>query len=405
MPNQLSRFFTAVGAKRLSAVETDPKTSNQHEFNGILGFKDVFGSERITFKTKFLYLSDEEEREFLEDGNLTWYDARENHPTRSEFRLYYTPNNPMKLAADGDLVIIAKMISGDLLVVICPRGSTHESQLLWLFGLEELERKFIVKDYSDAKADLGFAGELIISSLGLEISEEEPDLLEDMLKRFGKHLPSTLVFSDYARNTLPGEVSPVEAPDDTLIKWMQWEEKLFRTHEKFQVQEKLRTGFGSDGLDVDDFISYSLSIQNKRKSRAGYAFENHLAEIFNQNKIAYSRGVKTERNNKPDFLFPGEKEYFNPKYPSELLTMLGLKTSAKDRWRQILPEADRISPKHLITLEPSISKNQTDEMRTQAVQLVIPKSIFPTYSKEQHVELMSLEQFVGLVKSKQSALL
>lgn len=404
MSNPLSKFFVAAGGKRLSAVETSPETSNQHEFNGVRGFKDIFGSERITFPTDFLYLADDEEKEILEQGSLTWYDARENHPTRSEFRLYYSTNNPLKLAKEGDMVIIAKTTSNKMLVVVCPNGSTHESQLLWLFGLEESEKNFQIKDYSDQKADLGYAGKVIISSIGLEIEEEEPDYLEDMLKRFGEKLPSTFIFSKYARETIKEKFSPVEAPDETLIAWMDWEEKLFRTFEKFQVQIKLKEGFGKDGLDVDDFISYSLSVQNKRKSRAGYAFENHLAEIFDQNKIDYSRGVKTERNNKPDFLFPGEKEYFDPKYPSQFLTMLGLKTSAKDRWRQILPEADRISPKHLITLEPSISKNQTDEMRTQAVKLVIPRSIFNTYSKEQLVELMSLDEFVSMVKFKQSAL-
>ena len=82
--------------------------------------------------------------------------------------------------------------------------------------------------------------------------------------------------------------------------------------------------------------------------------------------------------------------------------MLGLKTTAKDRWRQIIPEADRINQKHLITLEPAISKNQTEEMKIQNVQLVIPKSIFPTYNKSQQEELMILEEFLTLIRSKNS---
>ena len=43
--------------------------------------------------------------------------------------------------------------------------------------------------------------------------------------------------------------------------------------------------------------------------------------------------------------------------------MLAAKTSCKDRWRQVLAEADRIRTKHLLTLEPAISKIQTAEMR------------------------------------------
>lgn len=398
MGNPLSKYFIAAGAKRLSQVEVDKRVSNQHEFNGVLGFKEIFGSERISFDTKFLYLTDEEEEQVIEDGKLTWYDARANHPTRSEYRLYYTPNLPIQMAREGDMVIISKSSDDLLLVIVCPQGSTHESQLLWLFGLEETENKFTVKEFSSQKSELGYAGNLIISSLGLEIEEEEPDLLEEMLELFGMQLPKTAIFSEYARKSLKTKVSPVESPDETLINWMEWEEKLFRTFEKYQVQIKLKEGFGEDGLDVDDFIKFSLSVQNKRKSRAGYAFENHLAKIFDENNIKYTRGAKTERNNKPDFLFPSIEDYFNTEFPPHLLTMLGLKTTAKDRWRQVIPEADRIPVKHLITLEPAISQNQTDEMVVQNVQLVIPKPILPTYHPNQQKVILTVSDFVEFVK-------
>lgn len=394
MSSPLSKYFVAAGAKRLSEGEISKQVSNQHEFNGVLGFKEIFGSERITFRTKFLYLTDIEENQLIEEGHLTWYDARENHPIRSEFRLYYSSNPVIQKAQQGDLVIIAKSTDDYLLVIICPNASTHESQLLWLFGLEESDKKFIIKDYSSEKSELGYAGKLIISSIGLEVEEEEPDFLDEMLKLFGPKLPSTAIFSEYARKTLKNKVSPLEEPDETLIAWMDWEEKLFRTFEKYNVQIKLKQGFGKDGLDVDDFINFSLSVQNKRKSRAGYAFENHLAIIFDNHKLKYSRGAKTDRNNKPDFLFPGIIEYLNQEFPTELLTMLGLKTTAKDRWRQVLPEADRIPIKHLITLEPAISKNQTDEMMVQKVQLIIPKPIMSTYSKDQKVSIIDLMDFL-----------
>ncbi len=63
--------------------------------------------------------------------------------------------------------------------------------------------------------------------------------------------------------------------------------------------------------------------------------------------------------------------------------MLGVKTTCKDRWRQVLAEAQKIAEKHLATLEPGISKGQTDEMISQKVRLVLPKTIHETYSKEQ----------------------
>ncbi|WP_143961203.1 type II restriction endonuclease [Litoribacter populi] len=401
MNNPLSKYIVAAGAKRLSQVEINEKKSNQHELNGG-GFRHIFGSEKSIFQTKFLYLADEEDEQLVEDVSMTWYDSRKNKKNRSpEFRFYYTPNSIIKKAQESDLIIIAKSTDDTLLVVVCPNGSTHESQLLWLFGLEESEKKFVVKEFKDQKGDLGFAGKLIISNLGLEVEEEEPDYLVEMLKLFGPKLPTTAIFSEYARKTYRDKVSPLEAPDDTLMAWLEWEEILFKTFERYLVAQKLGEGFGKDGLDVDDFIKFSLSVQNRRKSRAGYAFENHLAVIFDEHCVKYSRGVKTDRNNKPDFLFPGIEEYLDAGFSSELLTMLGLKTTAKDRWRQVLPEADRIDKKHLITLEPAISKNQTEEMRIKLVQLVIPKPILYTYSDSQQKEIILVEEFLKLVKGKQ----
>ena len=59
--------------------------------------------------------------------------------------------------------------------------------------------------------------------------------------------------------------------------------------------------------------------------------------------------------------------------------MLGPKTICKDRWRQIVTEADRIVQKHLITLEPAISSEQTHEMELERVTLVVPAPILGTY--------------------------
>jgi len=167
------------------------------------------------------------------------------------------------------------------------------------------------------------------------------------------------------------------------------------------VAEKLQQGFGEVGNDVDEFISFSLSVQNRRKSRAGLAFENHLAYLFDAQELLYSWGAKTERNNKPDFLFPGITYYQDTEFTTELLTMLGVKTSAKERWRQVLPEADRIERKHLVTLEPAISVNQTDEMIAQHLQLVLPQPLMETYTAEQQDKLINLSDFIGIVRERQ----
>ncbi|MEO8398271.1 MAG: type II restriction endonuclease [Ignavibacteriaceae bacterium] len=401
MSTNLSKYFKGIGAKRLSEVEIKPDISNQHEFNGINEFREIFGDEKIKFNGKFILLSDDEEKTIEQDGTLTWYDARERHLTRTEYRLYYSSNEIIENSFVGDLVIIARTGENKLLIIVAQAGTTSEKQLLWLFGLAEVQNKFIVKDLSDEKQELGYAGEYVINSLGIEIEEEAPDYLEQMLNLYGESFPSTSIFSAFARSTIKN-ISPLEEPDNTLLFWMKREELLFKTLERHIVQKKLNIGFGKDGKDVEDFINFSLSVQNRRKSRAGHAFENHLSVIFNSHKVRYSSGKVTELNKKPDFIFPGIEEYHNKNFDVSLLTLLGLKTTAKDRWRQVLSESSKIKNKHLITLEPAISKNQTDEMISENLQLVLPKEIYKTYSKEQQSYIIPLVDFIEVVRKKQS---
>ena len=81
--------------------------------------------------------------------------------------------------------------------------------------------------------------------------------------------------------------------------------------------------------------------------------------------------------------------------------MLGVKSTCKDRWRQVLAEAARIQPKHLLTLETSISNNQTDEMRANQLQLVVPESLHDTYTNVQGAWLQNLGEFIAIVRERQ----
>ena len=134
----------------------------------------------------------------------------------------------------------------------------------------------------------------------------------------------------------------------------------------------------------------------------GYSLQNQLAALFDYHKLRYEPQALTEGKNKPDFVFPGSKEYRDREFRSELLVMLGAKSTLKERWRQILTEAERIPRKHLCTLEPSISKDQTDEIAKHAVQLVIPESFHQTYTDAQKKQLWTISAFVDFIKKMQS---
>ncbi|MGB0384672.1 MAG: type II restriction endonuclease [Ardenticatenaceae bacterium] len=395
----LSNYFDSYASKRLSAVEADPKVSNQHEFNGVAPLKTILGTARHQFPTKFVYLGVDEEDSITENGSVTWYDARENHPTRSEYRLYYPPTTVSAKAAEEDLLVIAKVPDGSLLVIIARSGTTFEQQIEWLFNLTDQRTKsFTVGQLqNEHDIELNFASRLILEQLGIQITETAEYLLEMLINRFGKKFPTTRVFSEFARETIQN-VSAINDPDHALMAWMEREEMLFRTLEREIVEQRIRRGF----YDVDSFISFSLSVQNRRKSRVGYALENHLEQIFIENAMTYSRGKRTENKAKPDFIFPSIDDYRNPNFPTNRLTMLGAKSTCKERWRQVLSEAARIKKKHLLTLEPGISQNQTNQMIAHDLQLVLPQQLHTTYHPSQQSWLINLTEFIKIVKVRES---
>jgi hypothetical protein len=398
----LAQYFDGVAAKCLTNVEVDAIASNQHEFNGVAGLRELLGEPtgKVRYETRFIYITDDDFEPAVEDGQLTWYDARqkarlERNVQRWEYRLYFPTNRVSQLAAPGDLLVIAKRRDGTLLSIVAAKGSSVSQQLVWLFGLQALNQTdFLVRGIDVlAREEIELTSRLILDSIGVVVEQTADDFLDVMLKKFGDRFPSTRDFSAFARSTLP-QVHARDSADEALMAWIDREETLFRTLERHIVKERLARGFGDD---VDSFMDFSLSVQNRRKSRAGLALENHLSEIFDAFEIVYARACVTERRSKPDFLFPGQAEYRDAAFPASRLTMLGAKSTCKDRWRQVLAEAERIEVKHLVTLEPAISTNQTDEMRAHKVQLVLPESIHSSYAPGQRGWLMTITDFLSLL--------
>lgn len=396
----LSEYFNGVAVKRLSAVEADPAKSHQHEFAGG-HLREMFGDDdRKDIQARFVWLNDEQEG-VSEQGVVSWYDSRRKQPHRSpEYRLYYADNPVATLMKAGDSFFVATRPNGSVMVIVVPEGSTVESQLAWLFGIKTESENFAAKnEIDDSKLD--FAARYILDELGIDAEEPEADKLDALLEKYGTKFPGTAEFSKLARESLK-EISPMDDADKVLMAWLEREELLFRRMERHIVSERLKSGFMSDNAaDVDGFIAFSLSVQNRRKSRAGYSLENHLEALLKERKIQFQRGVETENKNKPDFLFPGQAAYRDAKFDVGKLTMLGSKSTCKDRWRQVLSEAARIQHKHLLTLEPGISENQTDEMKAKRLQLVVPSAIHGTYKPSQQSWLMNVSQFVKLVEDRQ----
>ena len=214
--------------------------------------------------------------------------------------------------------------------------------------------------------------------------------------------PDTRVMANGARmcfNEANGIITRniVAAPDDVLLGWLDTEFTLFKYMEEKVYSDIITKPFPN----IDTFVSMANEVLNRRKSRAGKSLEHHLADIFTHNELIFEEQVITEEKKKPDFVFPNGQCYHNLTFPGELLTVLGAKTTCKDRWRQVLNEADRVDDKYLFTLQQGISSNQLKEMQDYRLHLVVPHKYLTSFPKEYRGGICDLSSFIGMVKERQ----
>lgn len=242
----------------------------------------------------------------------------------------------------------------------------------------------------------------IIDVHQLELPEQRLlTLIEKFVARYAD-FPDTRVMASGARmcfNEANGIITRnIEAaPDDVLLGWLDTEYTLFKYMEEKVYSDITTKPFSS----VDTFVAMANEVLNRRKSRAGKSLEHHLADIFTHNKLIFEEQVITEEKKKPDFIFPNGQCYHNLTFPGDLLTVLGAKTTCKDRWRQVLNEADRVDDKYLFTLQQGISSNQLKEMQDYRLHLVVPHKYLTSFPKEYRSGICDLSAFIGMVKDRQ----
>ena len=234
-----------------------------------------------------------------------------------------------------------------------------------------------------------------------KISQREEQMIKEILLKYDE-FPGTGQMARLAREVY-NKVYNIEAqqicelPDVYLLRWIDAEYDLFR-----RFEEKIYTPIYTRPFpNCQELIKFSNVILNRRKSRAGKSLEHHLSTIFSMAQLKFEEQAITEDNKKPDFLFPSGEAYHNLLFPTDKLVFLGAKTTCKDRWRQVLNEADRIETKYLFTLQQGISKNQLKEMKHENLKLVVPSAYKKSFDKEYQAEIETLSSFISMVKTKQ----
>ena len=232
------------------------------------------------------------------------------------------------------------------------------------------------------------------------LDEKENIAIQEFIKTLTTDFPSSEQMSLAAQRiqnlVFDHEENIQLRPDDKLLDWTEVEYRLFRAieHERYEVL--IKNGFS----DVEKFIELANQVLNRRKSRAGKSLEHHLSSLFTGNSITFTPQAVTEGNKKPDFIFPSVESYHDASFPVDKLASLAAKTTCKDRWRQVLTEADRLRSKNkfLCTLQQGISSAQLEEMKSEKVVLVVPERYIKTYPEKYQNDIWTVKKFIEYIK-------
>ena len=322
--------------------------------------------------------------DFTTESCMKYYGQK----TRNEYRITRFGHGFPFLQDEnvGDLLILAKFTEEDYAGYV-------------LSSDEDIEEFFAAFNLAP-----DMTNQLIDVAGSVKPSQKITQLLKEFADRF-IDFPETRIMANGAQECYNKAHRITDSlvqkhPDKILSDWIDTETALFKCLEEKVYADMLSQRFES----VEAFTEKANQVLNRRKSRAGKSLEHHLSAIFTRNELVFEEQAVTEDNKKPDFLFPNAECYHNFQFPAEELTMLGAKTTCKDRWRQVINEADRIWPKHLFTLQPGISKNQLKEMADNQVKLVVPQKNITTYPIEYQSSLSDLSSFIAIIKKKQESL-
>lgn len=150
--------------------------------------------------------------------------------------------------------------------------------------------------------------------------------------------------------------------------------------------------------DIEDFLKTAATIMNRRKSRAGRSLENHVGALLAQRGVPHVMRP-AEIEGQPDVVIPSVAAYFDPNWPIDKLFVVGVKTTCKDRWRQVVNEAPRVAHKYILTVQPGISEDQLRLMHQAGVSLIVPRSLHRDYPHTTALEILAIEDFVGRVEA------
>jgi len=181
-----------------------------------------------------------------------------------------------------------------------------------------------------------------------------------------------------------GNLSPyeMETPGDAIMKISRdIEYSLYkRAERRYRAAEVIRI-VTSGGQDIvssvvrgfPDLDATFLSASQHRKSRAGRSFEQHIARLLCDGRIAFEEQAVTG-GRRPDFVLPSLVVLKAEERTFEEAMVLSAKTTLRERWKQLAMEKFNCAL-FLATVDDRVSADAIDDMSRQSIHLVVPESL------------------------------
>jgi hypothetical protein len=373
-----------VAVKRLALVEVEPRASHQHEFNATILRRGLEIQEtRVSGPLTIAFYATDSEEPVVEETTYTLYDSRELQPLRSsEFRLYYASSLVPRLARPGDLLVILRGAGHALEAVIARAGTNTERDLqrALLSGETTALKRFLVVTPPPASYEAG--AELALALFPAPPAAVAPKQLSALIAESpalraalaAGSMPPTKEMAA-AAHKLVDALHGTLGPDEFLDRALAAETALYNEIETQLADRTLRAMVGKGELTFPNVMSFTMKYFQSRKARRGASLQNHFARLLEREGIPHTAQCVTEGKERPDFVFPGCREYRDVSFPTGRLRMVACKSRTRERWDEVLNEAARIELKYLLSIDEDITDSAIDKMAQSHIRLFLPKRV------------------------------
>lgn len=148
--------------------------------------------------------------------------------------------------------------------------------------------------------------------------------------------------------------------------------KQYLIAQKESGQEVIDSQVAKSGtVNFEDMDKFFMSIFQSRKSRAGKGFEFTIRTMFERLSYPFSEQVNID-GAKPDFVMPSESYFLQKPLDSLIFTA---KRTLRERWRQVVTEANKGYGYFLATLDDKVTSSQIEQASKHKIYLVVPNSL------------------------------